>query len=269
MHLKQYIKKVGGVQTFYRIYDYYAQCAVPQIKLKTGRAGLAKEIQDAVFRGAPKGVFVFISDLANYIYYDKEPKIASIVTIATDRWRGKEEFKAELKKSAEIRRDYLNYVQATLKPFLKNLIKSPLVAGIILRGDIMDPKRFPSKASDIDIVILTNFKSDDAEKREQIIKLIKKSPCNVVLDYYKFNDGSFHSSGVPITNRKSNYKVEYAIISLPSVARAYIIWKKSGKKIKKYDAENFLCAKILFDKNNSAKKFLKMLLSLAPKGSIA
>ncbi|HIH14382.1 MAG TPA: hypothetical protein HA224_03960 [Nanoarchaeota archaeon] len=55
MHLKQYIKKVGGVQTFYRIYDYYAQSAVPQIKLKAGRAGLAKEIQDAVFSGAPKG----------------------------------------------------------------------------------------------------------------------------------------------------------------------------------------------------------------------
>ena len=102
MHLKQYIKKVGGVQTFYRIYDYYAQSAVPQIKLKAGRAGMAKEILDAIFRKAPEGVFVFISDLANYTYSDRQPKIASIVTIATDRRRGKEEFKAELKKSAGI-----------------------------------------------------------------------------------------------------------------------------------------------------------------------
>ncbi len=265
MHLEQYINKVGGVQTFYRIYDYNAQCVVPQIKLKTGKVRMAKEIQEAVFRKAPKGIFVFISDLANYTYLNKEPKIASIVTIATDRQRGKEEFKAELKKSSEIRKDYLTYVHTTLKPFLKNLMKSPLVAGCILRGDIMDVHRFPSKSSDIDIVILTNFESNDAWKKEQIINLIKKSPCNVVLDYYEFDKGSFFSKGVPITKRKSKYKVEYAIISLPSFRRAYLIWKKRGKKIKKYDAENFSCAKILFDKNNSAKRFLKMLLSLAPK----
>ena len=74
---------------------------------------------------------------------------------------------------------------------------------------------------------------------------------------------------MPITKRKSKYGVEYAIISLPSFRFAYKIWKKRGEKIKKYDAENFSCAKILLDKNNSAKRFLKMLLALAPKGGAA
>jgi len=268
MNLREYIEKVGGYQTFYRVKDRgTSKSFESQIKLKSKkeRNKIANEIQKATFAVRPKNLYIFVSDKSWYIG-PETCKIASLVTVSIDKNRGKNEFKKELLKSEKIRKEKLRYLHKNIKPILLKTIKLGLVIGCIIRGDLVDKNRYPNKSSDIDVLILTNFKYEDFENRKKLVTILKKSPCSIALDYVIFYpNGSFSSKGRLLTNKSTTNEVEYTVVSMQEFEDTYRLWKKHKIHISKYDAQNFSNAKILIDKKSSAKRFLRMVLSLSPK----
>ncbi|MBI2045626.1 hypothetical protein HYT23_06210 [Candidatus Pacearchaeota archaeon] len=268
MNLKEYLENFGKIQTFYGVEEKFDNKLVKfQIKLKNKieKENLAKEIQQLVFKKVPKNLYVCVSDKSWYTNQGKEYKISSIATISLDKGLVEKEFKNELKKSERVRKEKLRYLEEKIKPFLKNLMQSKLVWGCIVRGDLLDPNRFPHRFSDIDIVILTNFKSDDMKNKKILIDMLKSSLCTIILEYYNFySGGKFYGERKLLVKKKSKHEIGFSVISMLDFENLHKIWKEKKRYIRKYDAQNFSNARILFEKRGTAKKFLKLFLSLAP-----
>jgi len=266
MSLKEYLEKNKEIKIIYGLQSKYSNDFVKmQLKVRN-KNKLVKQLQDLIFRKKKiKGIYLFSSKKVPYILYGDEFPAVDILVLSLDKKKGLKAFGNEIKKSEKIRKEKINFLMNKFKPFLRKLMKTEYVLASIGRGDIFDKNRLPNKYSDIDIVLITNFRSHSWTKKRELINHLKKSPVTTAVDYYIFfKKGGFSGHSKLLINRNVKYNIEFSIISYPDFTRLYKIWKKKGIKIRRYDVNTFSNAKIIFQKNNIGKEFLRKYLSLAP-----
>jgi len=248
MNIARYIKE-HGTAVFYRVTDYPSKRLLEQVKDKS----LEKSIREAVYKEAPEGVHIFISDISYYPYGKSDRKIASFVVFSLDRVEGESVYNEEIRKSKEIRKELKKYVKNKILPFVKNLD----VIGSILIGDIIDKSKYPTKYSDIDIVLLTD-KQYPHKSIKDLIKKLKESPGKVKVNAYNLPGWKITSR---VIKKKGDVPVEYNLISYPKFVSMYKTWKRKHKLLPKYSKVAFSSAEVLTGRD-AAEDFIRKVIEL-------
>ena len=248
MDIAEYVKKHGTV-VFYRVTDYPSKRLLEQAKDR----GLEKSIREAVYKKAPEGIHIFISDISYYPYGKTDRKIASFVVFARDRVEGENVYNEEIRKAKEIRKELKKYIKNKIVPFIGTLN----IMGAILIGDVIDKNKYPTKYSDIDIVLLTD-KQYPHKSIKDLIKTLKGSPGSVRVNAYQLPGWKIIRRTL---KKEGDVSVEYNLISYPKFISLYKRWKKVHKQLPKYSKVAFSSAKVLTG-GKVAEDFIKKVVEL-------
>lgn len=189
MNLINYIKESGGTKTFYHLMKRNRNPRLEyQIGLDTeNNKKLASEIQRLAYEKENSDLFIFNTPMADYIDVGDE-KVIDISVFSLSEEKAREQFEHELEKSRNIRQRLLKYLEHDVKPSLVRIgnMKEEIV-GLLFRGDLNDPERFPNELSNIDITCLTKFPHYENDKKERLIKNLSKVHGSFMYSYWEFD----------------------------------------------------------------------------------
>ncbi|GEM_PF-3452432 len=256
MNLREYIEKEGGTAVFYRVVNNPKKSF---LKFQEEDEQVRKELVQAVYeKKVPEGVTVLVSDISPYIGETEAvaDKIASIVVLSNDPKRAERVMQEKKKQAQEFRSKKLHFLKEDLNDWLEEVKRSGLVKGIILRGDLVDLKRYPSKYSDIDLILLLGFPGNNKGKWNQIKEVIKEIPTGCSVIEYEFNEKGFRGMSKTLKDIRGQW-VEIQLISFPDLVKYFDGLKKY---IGEYVKANFSHARVLWQEENTASRFLKKVL---------
>lgn len=257
MNLVEYLKSRGGTKTFYHVIHNKDHIKF-QIQLESdGATELAEDVIEAVYGNKNPNIFVFNTTPSDYIEVGKE-SVTDISVLSLSEEYGKRQFELELGESEKHRRRLLSHLEHELMPFLDRLKEIEEINGLILRGDLVDPRRYPNRWSDINITAILNFWHYEKEKIGRLINFLKACPGTVIYSAWEFDFKypSFYAKGEFLIENPGGFAAYYDLISLPSVSR---LSEKLRFSDMPYFRRNYSLAKVLYDNDGVCEEFLKIM----------
>lgn len=257
MDLIEYLREQGGTKNFYHVIHNKDHIKF-QIQLESdGASELAEEIIEAVYENKNPDIFVFNTPPSEYIEVGEE-LVTDISVLSLSEEEGKKQFESELGESEKHRKRMLSYLEHELMPFLNELKEREEIIGLILRGDLVDPERYPNKLSDINITAIIDFWHYDNEEIGRLIEFLRTSPGTVIYSVWKFDfeASNFYSNADFLIENPGGFVAYYDLISLPSISKLFGKLKFSDMS---YFKKNYSLAKVLYDEGGSCEEFLKIM----------
>jgi hypothetical protein len=186
------------------------------------------------------------------------PRAVDLVVVADTQEQAETSFIQECKHSEDYRSGCKYLVDTILLPEVTSF---PEVLAVVGRGDVFDMERLPGEASDIDVMLLVDFKSSEADKLaglvERISTLAIKYPgIAFTYDFTEITAKGSHGRDVQLPRDESQHlaHVSLDIISLEDLHTLadYVIAKGGSKRIlSPYAANAFINGKVLLDRSDS------------------
>lgn len=260
MKLEEYLKSYNGTKAFYHVVENSPSHVrlLLQIGLdEDSNRALYEEIQRTTFENSNPNIFVCNTEEMDYIEIGGD-KIIDISVLSLYEEACKKQFYNEIEKSDKIRKMLLNKFEDKIMPFLNEFKKQEEVSGLMLRGDLVDSKRYPNEWSGIDITLLTNFWHYEDKKKDKVLRVLGKCPGTVFYSFWNFDfeRPNFYGDSVKLAENLGDFAVFYDFVSLPSFI-------KTSESIKfnnfLYFKRNYSLARIIYEKNDSCKNYINIM----------
>ncbi len=272
MELFEYLRDRGEPLVLHRIMERIPGSIEEQlndIESSTDREAMANDIRILLLMKGKPPVFQLFKTPGAWYPAPEDDRLVDIVVLGVNEEICARVFKAELDRSADKKKLLRAWYELHLSGYLRQLQEHDWVEAILLRGDMISPRRYCTDPSDINLFLVVNFEQENEEKRLECFSILNQSPGKVHVDFswLDFEEAAIKritesgeilpEFGKPEESGDSeDVQVVYTVFCLPTMMKYR---EKDLYQARLYHLESVKQAEFVFSRGKAAQRFLRLI----------